>query len=119
MRLSETDIRTLLLLLLFFLFPFIQCTFQEYVPPIKSNQQRKYFVDDWPENLVNLWPSLKESTPDMKVTSHLNYGTGSLLNESIGMFDSFQFGESPLPTSFNSMPLRPLQTLSSFTIVVR
>jgi hypothetical protein len=69
----------------------IECTFQEYLPPTSSNH-RRYFVYDWPENLVNLWPSLAKSTADLKVTSHLNFGAGSLLNESIGMFDSFQFG---------------------------
>ena len=98
--------------LVFLDFFHILCTFQEYIPPITSHQ-KKYFVYDWPENLVNLWPTLEESTSDMKVTSHLHYGTGSLLNESIGMFDSFQFGLCLLLPSI-SRPFIPLGLFKLF-----
>lgn len=64
---------------------------REYSHSIPSN--RKFYIYDWPETLVNLWPNIKESTADMKVTSSLNYGTGMILNETIGMYDTFQFGK--------------------------
>ena len=57
-----------------------------------ENKNKKIYIYDWPEYLIDLWPNLTESTRDMKLTSKLNYGVGSLLNETIGMFDTFQFG---------------------------
>jgi hypothetical protein len=68
----------------------VQCLLKEYKIPVQS--KKKYYIYDWPESLVNLWPTMQQSTSELKVTSHLNYGTGSLVDPSIGMFDAFQYG---------------------------
>jgi hypothetical protein len=80
-----------ILLILFFVS--VISVLKEFTPPLPSQQsKKKYYIYDWPESLVNLWPIMQQSTADLKVTSHLNYGTGRLVDPSIGMFDAFQYG---------------------------
>lgn len=51
----------------------------------------RIYVYDWPGYLIDIWPNMTRSSDDMKLNAKDNFGTGAILNASIGLHETFQF----------------------------
>jgi hypothetical protein len=56
------------------------------------DQKRKFYIYPWPDSILDLWPKIAQSTDDLHLTSSLNYGAGEIVDQSLGIYNTFQFG---------------------------
>eukprot|EP00605_Chrysophyceae_sp_TOSAG23-4_P001011 GSChrysophyteH1.ASY1.ANO1.1112.1 assembled CDS len=65
-----------------------------YTGPVAEPKDRKFYIYDWPEYIDNVWPpddSILHERSAYNFDFRPNNGAGKLLNEELGLFQTWQF----------------------------
>ena len=58
-----------------------------------SHVYSMFYVYEWPEKLTNSWPSsVSSNNKEFSMEFYSNFGAGPLINESKGLYKTFQYG---------------------------
>jgi hypothetical protein len=59
---------------------------------ITPTHEDKYYIYEWNSSITDSWPTTNKATGDYLPYFRQNFGTGPIINQTVGLHHTFQFG---------------------------